>query len=485
MSRTVALAMLALFLLLVGAGCSRPPAGDPLDAALEAHSDPIVNDTLALLGIPSSNDVPGGPSRALHTYLALGERLGFNAVAIDDRVGYVEYGTGDEYIAVLGHLDTVPIGDDWTRNPMGEVVDGRVYGRGALDDKGPMVAALHALAALRDAEVPLERKVRIIVGTDEETDDAAISYYRSKETDPVAGFSPDGDFPVVYAEKGLLWTEWHRPLRASASPVSLLSLEAGTAPNVVPDRATAVLEAVEPEKVAAALREAGCEAAVEERRVRAAATGTAGHGSQPELGVNALVRLAAALDRVAIGGDGGEIVRSLNATFNRAPDGGILGLSEPNVSVNLGACRLANGTASLTLDIRFPAPLTDKEAWEAVNRTALDRGWEARIVDSLPPLRVDPDGSLVQALLGVYRTETGDRNAAPLSVGYTTYAKSLPNTVAFGPLMPGAADPSHEPDESVGVEDLALQARCYARAIRVLAAEEVGPSVTPARSPGA
>jgi len=478
--------LLSILLLLLAAGCTAPPARDPLDAALEAHRDAIVNDTQALVRIPSSAEDIDGPERALQAYLGLAGGLGLHTVELDGRVGYVEYGEGDEYVAVLGHLDTVPAGEGWTRDPhSGEVVDGRFYGRGALDDKGPMVAALHALAALRDAEVPLARKVRIIVGTDEETDDAAIPYYRSKEPDPVAGFSPDGDFPVVYAEKGLLWTEWHRPLRASGSPVSLLSLEAGTAPNVVPDRATAVLEAAEPEKVAAALREAGCEAVVEERRVLATATGTAGHGSQPELGVNALVRLAAALDRVAIGGDGGEIVRSLNATFNRAPDGGILGLSVPNVSVNLGVCQVGDGTARLALDIRYPARLTDEEVWAAVNRTAGRGGWEAIATDRLSPLEVDPDGPLVQALLGVYRAETGDRNAAPLSVGYTTYAKSLPNTVAFGPLMPGAADPSHEPDESVGAEDLALQARCYARAILALAAEEVGPSLTQARSPGA
>ncbi len=217
-----------------------------------------MNDTLVLLGIPSSIEIPSGPGRVLRTYLGMGERLGFRAVAIDDRIGYIEYGGGEEYIAVLGHLDTVPVGEGWTREPSGEVVGGRLYGRGALDDKEPMVAALHALAALRDAEVPLERKVRIIVGTDEETDDAAISYYRSRGPDPVTGFSPDGDFPVVYAEKGLLWADWHRPARTSGGPVDLLSLEGGTAPNVVPDRAEAVLEAAEPDRVAAALRRAGC-----------------------------------------------------------------------------------------------------------------------------------------------------------------------------------------------------------------------------------
>ncbi len=126
----------------------------------------------------------------------------------------------------------------------------------------------------------------------------------------------------------------------------------------------------------------------------------------------------------------------------------------------------------------------DEEVWAAVNRTAEAGGWEAVATDRLSPLEVDPDGPLVRTLLGIYQAETGDRDAAPRSVGYTTYAKSLPNTVAFGPLMPNAPDPSHEPDESVGVEDLAFQARCYARAIRALAEEEAGP-LTPAGPPEA
>ncbi len=476
MNQAPLLTVLAL-LLLLAAGCTTPPARDPLDVALEAHRSAVVNDTLSLVAVPSSADIPGGPGRALDAYLALAERLDLKTVALDDRVGYVEYGSGEEYIAVLGHVDTVPPADGWTRSPSGEVVDGRLYGRGVLDDKGPMVAALHALAALRDASIPLKRKVRIIAGNDEETGNTAIPYYRSQEPDPVAGFSPDGDFPVVYAEKGLLWTDWSRTVEATAHPLRLHSLVAGTAPNVVPDLARAVLEAADPESVAEDLREAGCEVGVSGRSLQVNATGTAGHGSAPELGVNALVRLAAALDRVDLAGDEREIVHSLNATFNRSPDGGIVGLAGPGVSVNLGVCRVEDRTAHLTLDIRYPARLSGDEVWTAVNRTAIEEGWTATPVDRLAPLEVDPHGPLVQSLLEVYREETRDRSTSPLSVGYTTYAKSLPNTVAFGPLMPGMPDPSHEPDEMIGVEDLEVLTRCYARAIHALA-EEGNRSVT-------
>ncbi len=262
-----------------------------------------------------------------------------------------------------------------------------------------------------------------------------------REQDQIAGLCPDGDFPVVYAEKGFLWADWTMTVHPSGGPVRLLSLEGGSAPNVVPDRAEAMLEAEWPEEV------------------------------------------AAALDRARIDGDGGEVVRSLNATFNRALYGEIVGLPTPGVSVSPGSCRVENGTARLVPDVPFPRPVTDEEVWSALNLSAVARGWEARLIDRLPLLRVEPDGPLVRSLLEVFRAESGMKDVVPRSVGFTTYAKSLPNTVAFGPLMPGPPDTSHEPDESIGVADRAFQARCYARAIQALAGEGAGGVVRPVRSP--
>src|SRR5690606_27563211 len=137
-----------------------PAAEERFDAALARHADAVIDDALVLLAVPSSVADPDGPAQALAAYLALGRRLGLRTADLDGRAGYVEFGDGDGYVAVLGHVDTVPPGPGWTRSPWGEVVEGRMYGRGAVDDKGPMVTALHALAAIRDADIVLERRAR-------------------------------------------------------------------------------------------------------------------------------------------------------------------------------------------------------------------------------------------------------------------------------------------------------------------------------------
>ena len=147
-----------------------------------------------------------GPHACLEACLALGKKLGFRTASVDDMAGYVEYGEGDEMIAVLGHLDVVPEGDGWNYPPYGAVIDnGRMYGRGTVDDKGPTIAAFYALKAIKDAGVPLSRRIRIIFGLDEERGSRCIKHYVQKgEELPVMGFTPDGEYPIIYAEKGIL-----------------------------------------------------------------------------------------------------------------------------------------------------------------------------------------------------------------------------------------------------------------------------------------
>lgn len=447
-----------------------PAAEKRFDAALARHADAVIDDALVLLAVPSSVADPDGPAQALAAYLALGRRLGLRTADLDGRAGYVEFGDGDGYVAVLGHVDTVPPGPGWTRSPWGEVVEGRMYGRGAVDDKGPMVTALHALAAIRDADIVLERRARIVVGTDEETSGDSIGRYRSREPDPVAGFSPDAVFPVVHAEKGLLWSEWRRRLGPPDGPVRVVSATGGDAPNMVPDRATAVLHVDEPGTTARLLREEGCLAEIDGATVRVTAFGAASHGSRPELGVNAIGRLLAAIDRAGPGGDVGAVIGFLNATLGRAPGGGAIDLPAPDVTVNIGLLALDGGCVRLVLDIRYPAPLALGEVEAAVERAAAEGGFETGRLTAADPLWADPSGSLVASLLEVYRAETGDLAANPVSIAGTTYAKAMPRTVAFGPRMPETPDLTHAPDEAIDVDGLAALVRIYARAIRALAA---------------
>ena len=140
--------------------------------------------------------------RSLDHVLAAAEKLGFRTENVDNHLGWCEYGQGEEMVAVLGHLDVVPAGDGWSFDPWGgEIRDGRIFGRGTMDDKGPSIAALFALAALRDSGLPIKRRIRLLFGCNEETGSADVKYYLAKGGEvPVMGFTPDGEYPVINGE---------------------------------------------------------------------------------------------------------------------------------------------------------------------------------------------------------------------------------------------------------------------------------------------
>ena len=189
---------------------------------IRAHADELLESLAALVRIPSVEGVPEEhapfgrePARALHETLALCEKLGFQTGNMDDRVGWCEYGEGEEMVAVLGHLDVVPAGDGWTETEpfSGEIKNGRIYGRGTMDDKGPMVAAIYALAALKDAGFAPSKRIRLLFGTNEETGCGDMSWYVSHGGElPVYGFTPDGEYPIINGEKGILNGTYSRKL---------------------------------------------------------------------------------------------------------------------------------------------------------------------------------------------------------------------------------------------------------------------------------
>ena len=237
-----------------------------------------------------------GPKQALEHALKLGEKLGFRTGSMADRVGWVEYGEGEEMAAVLGHLDVVPEGDGWTYPPFGgEIHDGKMYGRGVLDDKGPVIGAIYGLKAIRDAGLKPDRRIRVIFGTDEENGSSCVKYYVENGGElPTIGFTPDADYPLIFCEKGQLgWTvvrdrkrtdddncREHRPA------AKLLRLEGGTARNVVTPHC--VLEVEGTLKVTPG---DGISVREEDGKTTVMAIGKGAHGSTPEQGINAAKKL--------------------------------------------------------------------------------------------------------------------------------------------------------------------------------------------------
>ena len=447
---------------------------------IRAHADELLESLAALVRIPSVEGVPEEhapfgrePARALHETLALCEKLGFRTGNMDDRVGWCEYGKGEEMIAVLGHLDVVPAGDGWNAAApfSGEVKDGRIYGRGTMDDKGPTVAALYALAALKDAGFIPSRRIRILFGTNEETgcDDMAWYLAHGGET-PVMGFTPDGEYPIINGEKGIMNCVYSRRLEQTG-PCRLLRFEGGTAANVSP--AYAMAELACPADAAARIQASKVTVTPIEGGIRVEAQGVSVHGSTPEQGENAIGRLALALTQLPLEGELADCMAFLAGRIGMETHGESLGLAmrddlSGDLTVNLGVAAFAEETLSLTLSVRYPVTKTYDGAHPRMERAFALGGFHETKMKHKAAIYMPPESELIRKLSQVYEEQTGEK-AVLKSIGGGTYAKSIPNLVAFGPIFPGDEIREHKPDEYMEVERLIQNAEIIAAAMYELA----------------
>lgn len=469
-----------------------PAAPDPVEAAamtwLSRHRDDLVEQTAELLRIPSVEGPaePGKPfgeevGRALAYVQELASQLGLETLGVDGYAIHAHWGPPSPLVGVLAHVDVVPAGTGWSVPPFGGVIrDGRLYGRGAIDDKGPTMAALFALAALAAVGAPVRRGLRLIVGGDEETGFACLRHYFSRQPRPEMAFAPDALFPVVFAEKGIL----NLTVALPAARGLVVDLRGGTRPNVVPDEAEAELafgSAAEARDwrdrlTAAAATRRGAVAVEGDGVLKLHSRGRATHGSTPEKGLNAVVELLACL--VEADGDRRVLDPTGALRFLAGAGAGLHGqglgiFARDDVSgvltCNLGVLRLAGEELVATFDVRYPVSLRRADELVAKVESSV-RGLGGRIVavSDDPPHHVPEDSLLVRTLLGVYRRQTGD-DLPPLAIGGGTYARLLPTAVAFGPVEPFSGIVPHERDECIELDRLERLARIYAAALWELA----------------
>ena len=264
---------------------------------------------------PAEEGAPYGIAcrESLDHVLKAADALGFRTENVDGHMGWCEYGEGQEMIAVLGHLDVVPAGDGWSFDPWGgEIKDDRIFGRGTMDDKGPSIAAMFALAALRDSGLPIQRRIRILFGCNEETGARDIKYYLANGGEiPVMGFTPDAEYPVINGEKGIINVTYSRNYRQTGE-LKLLSIQGGTAANVTPAYAAAKLScSPELAKRIAQLYAPSMKFSLREYGVKVEAFGVSAHGSTPEQGENAIGRLILALDNLPFEGEMQQIIEQI------------------------------------------------------------------------------------------------------------------------------------------------------------------------------
>ena len=469
---------------------------EQVSAWVDAHRSEIVETTQAILRIPSieGEAAPGAPfgvetRQALDYALNVAGRHGLTTKNLDGYAAHAEWaapgvGADAPIVGALAHVDVVPAGDGWTHPPFGAEIDsGKIYARGALDDKGPAMSALWALLAVKECGVPLTRRIRVILGADEESGFGCVKHYFAHEEMPVTGFTPDAMFPMVYAEKGIANAVLTRPAPPEGQRIHLVSLSGGQRPNMVPDSAEAVLQS--PTPLAAAIARLNSVVGITteeigEGRLKVTAAGVSAHGSTPDQGVNAVAVLCDALLLLDHEEDQIDVIQQIHE-WAEDTTGAKLGIAGRDdvagpLTCNLGLASLVNGSeekATLTFNVRYPVTWNQDTLRERLEKGIAESGWALAEFTDQPPLYVPLDDPLVATLLDVYRAETGDQTA-PMTMGGGTYARAMTKGIAFGPSFPDADDTDggpHEKDECWPVAHLIRATKIYAKALARLASE--------------
>ena len=468
-----------------------------LDRIVDSYRDELVENIRKWIAIPSVQGAPAGENapfgkevrRMLDTALADARSFGFDVRDIDGYAGDISYGSGPQTMGMLAHLDVVPLGDGWTHDPLGgEIENGKLYGRGATDDKGPALCALYAMRAVKEAGIPLKDGVRLILGCDEETGMSDMRHYAGKVKMPDYGFSPDAEFPVINIEKGgmnILLSKVTGGEAGVAMPV--YSLYAGERPNVVPAEATAVvglenitLDALNDRlsAIAAKHEKFNLKAVAEgEGRAKITATGVNAHAAMPERGVNAAGMLLIALKELGAGGGSREAIAMLADAVGMEHTGASLGIAcEDELSgaltCNLGILRYDSNELSALLDIRYPLCGSEELMLGQAAKRVAPAGMSVCCASSHTPLHVPAESKIVRGLLKVYHDVTG-LPAYTIAIGGGTYSRMMPNTVAFGVCFPGDMDVCHIADEYIDLEKLMLGVKIFAHAIAEIAGGQI------------
>lgn len=423
----------------------------------------MLQELQALVAIPSvagedvspSEPFGHGVAQALTYTLNLCQRLGMKTVNRDGKVAWAEFGQGQELIAVIPHLDVVPAGEGWSVDPYNcTEINGKLYGRGVSDDKGPAIASIFAAADLLANQTPLKRRVRLIFGQCEETGTwYDMQEYQRNEELPIAGFTPDAEFPALIGEKGMLWLTMSIPRTKSG----LYSITGGSACNMVAASCTAVLQETSG------------------RKTTISAKGRAAHATVPHQGDNAITKVMAELAtrsdvssplvdfyQYYVGDDC--VGRRLRIEYADEYSG--------HTTVCCGMLTTSEEQISMTMDIRYPVTGSGDDILNRIYAAAEQFGLTVEISKNAKPLFHERGTPALLKTLEAYREETGDFSE-PLVIGGGTYARALPHIVGFGPAFPGTPHTEHQKDEYISKEDFFALRRIYRNAIEKLANADI------------
>ncbi|WP_246637580.1 M20 family metallopeptidase [Crassaminicella profunda] len=435
---------------------------------IESNFDEFIEDLKGLIQIPSVYEEDESPypfgeniDTALKEMLSIAKKLGFKTFC-DPKgyYGYAEYGNGHEMIGILGHLDVVPPGDlkKWDTAPFHPTIkDGKLFGRGTQDDKGPTLGAMYAFKALIDSGVQINKKVRFIYGTDEESLWRGIAQYKKKEKMPDYGFTPDADFPLIYAEKGLL------QINLVAKNETNIRLEGGDAYNSVPSKI--LYDTKDADTLAKILDQLNFEYKKENNSI--IVMGKSVHAKDSEKGINAICRLLIGMNKMGLKSKCIDFV--VENILEDALAKKVFGKCEDDASgplkFNIGKIKIDDSHETLNIDIRIPVTVEKEFVLDKLNEVIAKYGFRMEENDYLRSIYTPLDSELVKTLMDAYVEVTGDSKSLPISSGGATYARAMDNCVAFGVAFPYTEETEHQPNEHIQLDEMKRAIEIYACAL--------------------
>lgn len=459
---------------------------ETLEHYIDEHFQDTLKDIQKIVKIKtvkeeSTNGAPFGLGlkKGLEETLNIAKGLGFKTVNLDNYIGYAEFGEGDDYIGILGHIDVVPEGEHskWSVPPYsGEIVGKNMISRGALDNKGPIISALHSMKALKECVPSFNHRVRVIFGTNEESGDEDIKYYLSKEKAPKYAFTPDGQFPVVFSEKGIYTFSFKDSFMKEDTLI--LDIVGGIRSNVVPEEARAFLKKDVHEKSLKeleSLKDAPCTFEVLNRGdfIEIICKGVPAHASSPQRGVNPITWLFRFLNKVIPEQDSlKRFINFMDKVVGVETDGSGLNIKTENeetgdLTLSCGILKITDeensniSDISVKFNIRYPINTSEISLDTTLAKVAKENRVEFVKENHNAPLYFSKEHPLVEKLQKVFK-EVTDRDDKPVALGGGTYAKLMPNTVAFGPNFKEFKGNPHGFDEKMDINMLKQGMLMYA-----------------------
>ncbi len=498
-----------------------------LDEYIENLRETIVSETCNIINIPSVSEETQNPEmlfgegckKALDYVLDLGAKLGFRTKNIDNYCGYIEFGEGEKMIGIIGHLDVVPSGDGWNTPPFeAAIASDRIYGRGAIDDKGPVISSLYAMKAIKD-NLKINSRVRLILGVNEEKDWKCIKHYKETEESPTVGFSPDANFPCIYAEKGILTMHIQEDFSKYADlPIQITSIDCkNNAINVVPKFCEVNLK-VDCKRldftecidfINETIRELGFDISIStsadssdnnnNNNINIISRGVQAHSAHPELGVNAISQALVLLNRIYKHYEiSVNVLDFFEKCIGMEHNGKSMGIDladeSGSLTLNVGQFKFVeddsnnkdndngrdreNGnnndddndgekgkdSLQVSLNLRIPVNTSIDSIVEKIQSVCAEYGLDAIAGGRQEPLYVPKDHYLVKTLTSIFNKATNS-NLEPIPIGGGTYARAFDNCVSFGANFPGDTDMCHQANEFVDIDKLILSCKIYAEAI--------------------